>query len=91
MGDVVVANMKGFERNPDGSKGAALPAVAAGDSVEIGLEKGKFMEGMIESLVGAVAGETKNVNVKFPVRPSGPGAALSGKEAIFEVGYCNFV
>ena len=26
----------------------------------------------------------QEITVKFPVRPSGPGAALSGKEAIFE-------
>lgn len=43
------------------------------------------MEGMIEGLVGSQNGETKKIVVKFPVRPSGPGAALSGKEAIFEV------
>lgn len=78
MGDVVVANMNGFERNADGSKGQPLPAVAAGDKVEIVLEKGKFMEGLIEGLVGAKGGEVKQVSVKFPVRPSGAGAALSG-------------
>ena len=42
MGDVLIANMKGFERMPDGSKGDQLPAVAGGDGVEILLEKGKF-------------------------------------------------
>ena len=41
MGDVLIANMKGFERMPDGSKGDQLPAVAGGDGVEILLEKGK--------------------------------------------------
>ena len=49
------------------------------------LEKGKFMEGFAEALVGAKAGDYRAVEVKFPVRPSGPGAALSGKEAIFDV------
>ena len=43
------------------------------------------MEGMIEALVGSKAGETKMVPVTFPIRPSGPGAALSGKEALFQV------
>ena len=43
------------------------------------------MEGMIEALVGCKAGETKMVPVTFPIRPSGPGAALSGKEALFQV------
>jgi len=85
MGDVVSANMAGFERNPDGTKGAPLPAIAAGDKVDIPMEQGKFMEGMVEGLVGAKAGDVKSIKVKFPVRPSGPGAALSGKEALFEV------
>ena len=85
MGDVIVANMNGFEKNADGSKGAALQAVASGDSVEIVMEKGKFMEGLVEGLVGANAGDKRDVTVKFPVRPSGPGAALSGKEALFEI------
>jgi trigger factor len=85
MGDVVVGSMNGFEKNSDGSPGASLPNIASGDSVEIFLEKGRFMDGMIEGLVGAIAGETKRVFVKFPIRPSGPGAALSGKEAVFEV------
>lgn len=85
MGDVVTANMNGFEKNPDGSKGEELEAVASGDSVEIVMEKGKFMEGLVEGLVGAKPGEVRSTTVKFPPRPSGPGAALSGKEAIFEI------
>jgi FKBP-type peptidyl-prolyl cis-trans isomerase (trigger factor) len=85
LGDVLTANMKGYEKLPDGSKGVPLPAVAGGDGVEIGLEAGKFMEGMVEALVGVTAGEVRSVGVKFPVRPSGPGAALSGKDATFEV------
>jgi len=85
MGDVVVANMRGFERAPDGSRGSPLPAVASGDKVEIVLEKGKFMEGLVEGIEGLTAGATKSIEVKFPVRPGGVGAALSGKETIFEV------
>lgn len=85
MGDVVTANMNGYEMNADGSKGLGLDAVASGDSVEIVMEKGKFMEGLVEGLIGTKAGEARTINVKFPPRPSGPGAALSGKEAIFEI------
>jgi len=84
-GDVVIANMKGYEKAPDGSKGAPLPSVASGESVEILLEKGKFMEGLIEGIEGSLAGETKTVAIQFPVRPGGAGAALSGKSALFEV------
>eukprot|EP01041_Mallomonas_annulata_P012756 gene12756-26867_t len=59
LGDVVVANMKGYEKSSSGGKGAPLPAIATGDSLEIILEAGKFMEGLIEGLVGAKAGEMK--------------------------------
>lgn len=85
LGDVVTANMAGYEKNLDGSKGAALPAIAKGDNVDISLEAGKFMEGLIEGVVGAITGDVREISVKFPPRPTGPGAALSGKEALFEV------
>jgi len=85
MGDVVTVNMRGYELNGDGSKGDMLPNLASGDNVEIHLESGKFMEGMAEGLVGALNGDTKEIQVTFPIRPSGPGAALSGKKTIFEV------
>jgi len=85
LGDVIVANMQGFMKTSSGGKGDPLPAVATGDDLEITLEEGKFMEGMIEGLVGAKAGEMKTISVQFPKRDKGPGAALSGKDAIFEV------
>ena len=34
-GDVVLANMNGFEKKDDGSKGSPLPAVASGAGVEV--------------------------------------------------------
>mmetsp|Transcript_15459 Transcript_15459/g.25754 ORF Transcript_15459/g.25754 Transcript_15459/m.25754 type:complete len:527 (+) Transcript_15459:107-1687(+) len=85
LGDVAVVNMRGFEKNEDGSAGTPLPSVASGDQVEIFLEEGKFMPGMVESIVGGQKGDVKKVDVTFPPRPSGPGAALSGKEAVFDV------
>lgn len=85
QGDVVVANMQGFEKTSSGGKGAPLPAIAVGDRVEIPLEQGKFMAGFMEGLLGAKVGEVRTVPVQFPVRERGPGASLSGKEAIFEV------
>ena len=84
MGDSVLGNMLGYEENPDGSKGKPL-SQASGDKLEISLEPGKFMPGMVEGLVGVKAGETRTINIQFPVRPSGAGAALSGKKAIFDV------
>lgn len=85
MGDVVVGSMTGYEENADGSKGKALPSVASGTSVDITLESGKFMPGLVEGLVGAKAGDTRTIRVQFPVRPTGAGAALSGKKAMFDV------
>lgn len=35
MGDVVVSDMRGFEKKPDGTKGDRLPAIASGDQVEV--------------------------------------------------------
>ncbi len=85
LSDVLRINMQGYALSKDGSKGAKLPDIAKGEGVELVLEHGKFMEGMVESLVGCQAGTTVPVIVKFPVRSKGPGAALSGQEALFEV------
>lgn len=43
------------------------------------------MPGLIDGIVGAKGGETRNINVQFPVRPGGAGAALSGKKAVFDI------
>jgi len=85
LGDVVVVNMKGYEKNADGSKGSPLPSVAKGDNVEFALEKGKFMEGLVENIAGSRAGDKKSVMVKFPAKLGGAGASLGGKEAVFDV------
>ena len=85
-GMVVVGGMNGFSVNDDGSKGAALPAVASGDNVEIVLERGKFMPGLVEGLEGIKAGETREIRVSFPDQISrNLGEDLAGKPAIFEV------
>lgn len=85
LGDVAVVNMRGYEKTDKGEKGEPLPSVASGDKVEVLLAPGKFMPGMVESLVGSVMGDTRRIEVTFPVRPTGPGAALSGKQAIFDI------
>lgn len=85
LGDIAVVNMNGFEKNSDGTKGSPLPSVAKGDNIEVPLEKGKFMEGLVENIVGSRAGDKKSVNVKFPAKLGGASAGLGGKEAIFDV------
>jgi trigger factor len=66
MGDACVVNMEGFMANPDGTKGEPLPNAASGDRVEVVLGQGRYMEGLVEGLVGAKVAETVQVYVSFP-------------------------
>jgi trigger factor len=67
MGDACVVNMEGYMAAEDGvSKGEPLPDAASGDDVEIILGDGRYMEGLVEGLVGAKVGETRVVYVTFP-------------------------
>jgi trigger factor len=85
-GMVVVGSMHGFTVNDNASKGTPLPAVASGDDVEIVLETGKFMPGLVEGLVGIKTGEAREIRVSFPEQISrNLGEDLAGKPAIFEV------
>lgn len=67
LGDACVVNMEGFMAAEDGvSKGEPLPNAASGDNVEIILGPGRYMEGLVEGLIGAKVGETKAIYVTFP-------------------------
>jgi Bacterial trigger factor protein (TF)/FKBP-type peptidyl-prolyl cis-trans isomerase len=70
MGDACTVNMDGYmaKASADGTltKGEPLPNAASGDRVEVVLGKGRYMEGLVEGLVGAKVGETRTVNVNFP-------------------------
>lgn len=84
MGDACIVNMEGFMANEDGSKGEPLPAgTASGDSVEIVLGEGRYMEGLVEGLIGATAGDTRTVSVSFPDKLKDK--TLAGKRAVFDV------
>lgn len=83
MGDSCVVNMEGFLANEDGSKGDPLPNAASGDNVEVVLGSGRYMEGLVEGLVGAKVGETRTVTVTFPVGLRDK--TLAGKKAVFDV------
>lgn len=86
LGDVIIGNMNGFKVELDGSKGRELSEVASGDNLEILLQEGMFMPGMVEGLLGAKAGETKEVRVTFPqARSQNLPAELAGAPALFEV------
>lgn len=66
MGDACTVNMVGYMADGDGKKGEPLPNAASGDNVEVILGKGRYMEGLVEGLVGAKPGETVTVSVSFP-------------------------
>mmetsp|Transcript_35051 Transcript_35051/g.51471 ORF Transcript_35051/g.51471 Transcript_35051/m.51471 type:complete len:559 (+) Transcript_35051:145-1821(+) len=82
-GNACVVNMDGFMANADGSKGEPLPNAASGDNVEVVLGEGRYMEGLVEGLIGASVGETKVVYVSFPERLKDK--TLAGKQAVFDV------
>lgn len=83
IGQIVIADMVGFYRNDDGSKGEALPDIAKGDMVEIKMKVGQYMPGFVEGIMGMGCQETRSVNVEFPAASSRP--ELAGAKAVFEV------
>ena len=66
MGDSCFVNMDGYMATPDGEKGDPLPNAASGDRVEVVLGSGRYMEGLVEGLVGAKVGERRTIKVSFP-------------------------
>jgi trigger factor len=66
LGDACTVNMQGFFATADGEKGDPLPSAASGDRVEVVLGPGRYMEGLVEGLIGAKVGDTVTVTVSFP-------------------------
>eukprot|EP00581_Thalassiosira_minuscula_P004982 CAMPEP_0183743702 /NCGR_PEP_ID=MMETSP0737-20130205/65355_1 /TAXON_ID=385413 /ORGANISM="Thalassiosira miniscula, Strain CCMP1093" /LENGTH=655 /DNA_ID=CAMNT_0025979329 /DNA_START=110 /DNA_END=2078 /DNA_ORIENTATION=- len=83
MGDACKVNMVGYMATADGEKGEKLPEAASGDDVEVILGGGRYMDGLVEGLVGGKVGETKTVKVRFP--DALKNKDLAGKDAIFDV------
>ncbi|CAJ1969918.1 unnamed protein product [Cylindrotheca closterium] len=83
MGDACIVNMEGWMANEAGEKGEKLPDAASGDNVEVILGTGRYMTGLVEGLVGAKVGETKEIKVTFPEALKDK--TLAGKAAIFDV------
>jgi len=82
-GDACRINMEGYMANAEGGKGEKLPDAASGENVEVVLGEGRYMEGLVEGLLGAKVSDTKEVTVTFPdaLRDK----TLAGKTAIFDV------
>ena len=66
MGDACTVNMVGYLATAENTKGESLPNAASGDNVEVILGPGRYMEGLVEGLVGAKKGDTVTVTVTFP-------------------------
>lgn len=83
LSQVLAADLVGYYRNEDGSKGDKLPDIADGKAIEINMTEGQYMAGFVEGLIGIGVGETRDVNVTFP--QNNPRPELAGLKAIFEV------
>merc|ERR1711934_1150869 len=67
-GDVAVVDIDGYLRDENGNRAGELPIQGAvgGDDLELILEPGKFLPGVVEALIGKKAGEKVTVPVDFP-------------------------
>ncbi len=74
MGDTVVIDFEGLEGGQPNPGGKA-------DDSRLTLGSGSFIPGFEEALVGAVAGEERDVNVTFPENYA---KELAGKPAVFK-------
>ena len=74
MGDTVVIDFEGFEGGKPFQGGKA-------EGYSLTLGSGSFIPGFEEALVGAVAGEERDVNVTFPENYA---KELAGKPAVFK-------
>jgi len=68
MGDVVIVDMDGYERDEAGGNKGPLPVqgTIGGEDLEVVLEVGKFLPGVVEALIGSKAGDEMTVPVDFP-------------------------
>ncbi|GMH49654.1 hypothetical protein TrRE_jg3675 [Triparma retinervis] len=83
MGDACVVNMVGYMADESGGKGEPLPNAASGDQVDVVMETGKYMEGLVEGIVGAKVDDVREIKVVFPSFLKDK--TLAGKTAIFDV------
>ncbi len=83
QGDVAVVDFAGvFADVAEGETPAEIPGAQATD-FEIELGEGKFIEDIVNGIVGMNTGETKEVSVKFP--EDYPREDLAGKAALFTI------
>jgi len=81
--DSAIVNMKAYQMLSDGTRGPEMRNIAAGEGVEVILEEGRFLPGVVEGLIGKKAGDKVTIPVKFPdnIRDT----KLAGLKAEFDV------
>ena len=83
QGDVAVVDFSGvFADVAEGETPAEIPGAQATD-FEIELGEGRFIEDIVNGIVGMNTGETKEVSVRFP--EDYPREDLAGKAALFTI------
>ena len=58
VNDSAIVNMVAYQMLSDGTRGPEMKNIAAGEGVEVVLEEGRFLPGVMENVVGKKAGET---------------------------------
>lgn len=82
MGDVAIGDYQGYYVSETGEIGAMIPEVQGAD-LRVDLEPGRFIEGMVEGIVGMSLEETKEIPLKFP--EDYPLEAIAGEQVIFRL------
>lgn len=65
MGDMAIIDYQGYRLTEEGGKGEAIADIK-GTDFKVDLVTGRFVEGMVEGLVGTALAENKEITVVFP-------------------------
>lgn len=82
MGDIAIVDYKGVSTPEGEGEGEPIDGVE-GTDFEVALEVGKFIEGMVEGIVGMKPEETKDLPLTFP--DDYPREDLAGKPVTFTI------
>ena len=82
MGDIAIVDYQGQAMTESGEPGEPIPGVQGSD-LKVEMEEGRFVEGMVEGIVGMKPEETKAISVTFP--DDYPREDLAGKPVIFNI------
>eukprot|EP00871_Galdieria_phlegrea_P002693 jgi/Galph1/3424/GphlegSOOS_G2092.1 len=80
---VVLVDIAAYHANPDGSKGVPLADLVSESEAEVDMEKGQYVDGLKEGLLGSRVGDTVSIPLKFP--DNAKQEKLRGISAIFDI------